>query len=60
MCVSSHTYYPVIIGNVQGARQVLPDPDWKDEDQLGVRARSSGGSKDNDNDDTMVVIYLLI
>ena len=26
MCVSSRVY-PVIIGNVRGARQMLPDPD---------------------------------
>ena len=40
--------YPVIIGNV---RRMLPDPIWEDEDQLGVRARTSGGNKDKDNDD---------
>ena len=39
ICVS----YPVIIGNVQGAQRMLPDPDWKAEDQPGVRARTSGG-----------------
>ena len=50
MCVSSPVY-PVIIGNVRGARRMLPDPDWKAEDQLGVRARTSGGNKDKDNDD---------
>ena len=50
MCVSSPVY-PVIIGNVQGARRMLPDPDWKAEDQPGVRARTSGGNKDKDNDD---------
>ena len=27
MCVSSPVY-PVIIGNVRGARRMLPDPDW--------------------------------
>ena len=32
MCVSSPVY-PVIIGNMRGARQMLPDPDWKAEDQ---------------------------
>ena len=31
MCVSSPVY-PVIIGNVRGARRMLPDPDWKAED----------------------------
>ena len=50
MCVSSPVY-PVIIGNVQGARRMLQDPDWKAEDQPGVRARTSGGNKDKDNDD---------
>ena len=50
MCVSSPVY-PVIIGNVRGARRMLPDPDWKAEDQPGVRARTSGGNKEKDNDD---------
>ena len=50
MCVSSPVY-PVIIGNVRGARRMLPDPEWKAEDQPGVRARTSGGNKDKDNDD---------
>ena len=50
MCVSSPVY-PVIIGNVRGARRMLPDPGWKAEDQPGVRARTSGGNKDKDNDD---------
>ena len=50
MCVSSPVY-PVIIGNVRGARRMLPDPDWKAEEQPGVRARTSGGNKDKDNDD---------
>ena len=50
MCASSPVY-PVIIGNVRGARRMLPDPDWKAEDQPGVRARTSGGNKDKDNDD---------
>ena len=36
---------------MQGAREMLPDPDWKAEDQPGVRARTSGGNKDKDNDD---------
>ena len=30
---------------------MLPDPDWKAEDQSGVRARTSGGNKDKNNDD---------
>ena len=37
MCVSSPVY-PVIIG----ARRMLPDPDWKAEDQPGVRAMKLG------------------
>ena len=41
----------VIIGNVRGALRLLPDPDWKAEDQPGVRATTSGGNKDKDNDD---------
>ena len=36
---------------MRGARGMLPDPDWKAEDQPGVRARTSGGNKDKDNDD---------
>ena len=40
MCVSSPVY-PVIIGNVRGARRMLPDPDWKAEDQPGVRDKST-------------------
>ena len=50
VCVSSPVY-PVIIGNVQGARRMLPDPDWKPEDQPGVRARTSGGNNYKDNDE---------
>ena len=29
----------------------MPDPDWKVQDQPGVRARTSGGNKNKDNDD---------
>ena len=47
MCVSSPVY-PVIIGNVRGARHMLPDPDWKAENQKGDGANTSGG---NNNDD---------
>ena len=47
MYVSSPVY-PVIIDNVRGARQMLPDPDWKDGNQTEARARTSGG---NNNDD---------
>ena len=40
----------VIIGNMSGARQMLPDPDWKAEDQREARARTSGGNNiDDDN-----------
>ena len=46
----SFPVYPVIIGNVRGARRMLPHPDWGAEDQLRVRARTSGGNKDKDND----------
>ena len=44
MCVSS-LVYPVIIGNVRVAHQMLPDPDWKAKHQRGARARTSGGNK---------------
>ena len=47
MCVSSPVY-PVIIGNVRGACQMLPDPDWKADNQREARARTSRG---NNNDD---------
>ena len=50
MCVS-FPIYPVIIGNVRGERRMLPDPDWKAEDQPAFRASTSGGIKDKDNDD---------
>ena len=50
MCVSSPAY-PVIIGNVQGARLMLPDPGWRAEDQPRVTARTIGGNKDKDNVD---------
>ena len=45
---SNEDNYPVIIGNVKGARQMLPDPDWKADNQREARARTSGG---NNNDD---------
>ena len=48
MCVSFPIYH-VIIGHVRGECQMLPDPYWKDEDQRGARARTSGGN-DNDHD----------
>ena len=37
MCVSSPVN-PMIIGNVRGTRQMLPDPDWMPDDQRGARA----------------------
>ena len=48
MCVSSPVH-PVIIDNMRGARQMLPDPEWKAEDQREARARTKGGNN-NDND----------
>ena len=48
MCVSSPVY-PVIIGNVRGARQMLPDPDWKAEDQREAGARTHWGNNDDDD-----------
>ena len=59
MYVSS-TIYPVIIGNLRGACQKLPDPDWKAEDQRGARrpeaedqrgarARTNAGNNDDNN-----------
>ena len=48
MCVSSPVY-PVMIGNMRGACQMLPDPDWKAEDQIGARARASAGNNNDDN-----------
>ena len=56
MCVSSPVY-PVIIGNVRDARQMLPEPEWKAEVQKGARATASGGN--NNNGDTKVVICLV-
>ena len=48
MCVSSPVY-PVIIGNVIGARPMLPHPDWKAENQREARARTSGGNNNEDD-----------
>ena len=40
----------MITGNVRGARQMLPDPDWKAEDQGGAEAMTSvGNNNDDDN-----------
>ena len=51
MCVSSPVY-SAIIGNVRGARQMLPDPDSKADNQREARARTSGNNNnDNDNQD---------
>ena len=54
MCASS-PMYPVIIGNVRGARQMLPDPDWKAKDQRGARDRTNWC---NNNDDDKVMVCL--
>ena len=48
-CVSSPVY-PVIIGNVRGARQMLPDPNWKAVKQKEARSRTSGGNNNDDDD----------
>ena len=48
ICVSS-AVYPVIIGNVKGARQMLPDPDWKAEDQRKTQANTSRGNNNKDD-----------
>ena len=48
MCVS-FPVYPVIIGNVKGACQMLPDPEWKAKDQRGARVRTSGCNKNDDD-----------
>ena len=55
MCASS-PIYPVIISNVRGARQILPDPDWKAENQKEAQARTSGGNNnegDNQSGDVL-------
>ena len=46
MCVNSPVYT-----SCHYWKWMLPEPDWKAEDQLGVRARTSGGYEDKDNDD---------
>ena len=49
MCVCSPVY-PVIIGNMRGVHQMLPDPDWKAENQREARARTSAcNTNDDDN-----------
>ena len=48
MCVSSPVY-PVIIGNMRGAHQMFPDPDWKADDQREARPRTSGENNNDDN-----------
>ena len=48
MCFSSPVYR-VIIGNVRGACQMLPYPDWKAENQQGARARTSGNNNNEDD-----------
>ena len=49
MCASL-PIYSVVTSNVRGVRQMLPDPNWKAEDQPGDQARTSG-SKNNEDDD---------
>ena len=48
--ICSSPVYLVITGIVRGARQMLPDPDHKAEDQQGARARTSVDNN-YDNDD---------
>ena len=38
-----------MIGNVRGARQMLPDPDWKADNQREAQAKTSGGNNNNDD-----------
>ena len=40
VCVSSPVY-PVIIGSMRGARQILPDPNLKADNQKEARVRTS-------------------
>ena len=46
-CVSPPVY-PVIIGSVRGALQMLPNPGPEPEDKRGART-SAGNNNDNDN-----------
>ena len=39
----------MIIGNVRGAHQMLPNPDWKAVDQRESQARSSVGNNNGDD-----------
>ena len=40
----------MIIGNMRGARQMLPEPDWKADNQRKALARTIfGNNDDNDN-----------
>ena len=41
--------YPVIIGNVRGARQMLLDPKWKADNQKEAPVGTSGGNNDDDD-----------
>ena len=45
----------VIIGNVRGARHMLPESDWKAEDQRGAQARTSLGN--NQGSDISSLIF---
>ena len=59
ICVSS-PIYPVIIGNVRSAGQMLPDPDWKAENQREAHSRTSGGNNDDDNQDGDMPSWMFI
>ena len=39
----------MIFGNVRGAHQMLPDPDWKVVDQRESQARTSVGNNNGDD-----------
>ena len=56
ICVISPVY-PVMIGNLRGAHQMLPDPDWKVKDQREPQARSSEDNKNGCMFFTLIVLY---
>ena len=51
--------YPVIIGNVRGAWRMLPDTDWKAEDQPELEPGPVGATRTRIMTITRVVTYLL-
>ena len=55
----SSPVYPVIIGNVRGARRMLPDPDWKAEESRELEPGPVGATRTKIMMITRVVIYLL-